>query len=79
MKKILLTAILSLFFSAGFAQERKSAPAARTSTASISETNKEKIKEDIRKRREQNRAEMEKARKQVKERITADTLTRNTQ
>ncbi|HEU0137412.1 MAG TPA: hypothetical protein VFQ50_08980 [Flavobacterium sp.] len=77
MKKFLLTTAATFCLFASYGQERKTQvqPDRATPTATITETDKVKIKEDIKKRREQNRLEMEKARKAVKERISTDTVT----
>lgn len=79
MKRSLLI-LFSLFcFAIGHSQEvkkKKSEPQRPVSTATISETDKAKVREDIKKRREQNKVEMEKARKAVKEQIATDTVTK---
>lgn len=77
MKTIILTIAALCYFGSTSGQEiQKPAKAKTESTATITEEDKVKVKEDIRKRREQNKIEMEKARKAVKDRISNDTMKR---
>lgn len=76
MKKLLLTTAALLAFSFANAQDRPktTTPANKEVTPTITEADKAKVRDDIKRRREQNKVEMEKARKVVKERISADTI-----